>query len=483
MSQIELESRLNLALDHPDPFESEKRIKETVADALHALDSSAALNVTRHFNHSYAPDMVLSWGTVHRPVYLRFTDDVPELAHDIQRLDPLDPLVFGLTTPGVQAVHDARLDEVSRETDTFFTTPAAVDALTSAERSTPTDRMLRNSLAQGGRGALVARDDAEALAKTVSDGFAAAAQGSVTPTRAALNAIGRHFLSTQTTRLTRVMQAVWERTSRADQFPGETEVTGRLNALSLAYLLEYMDTEDHGFWRGVGRGLDLDQVLALYEVAQLSNFQHLVKANLDVVRARACLVLDMALLDGVEATPFLWSVEPASRTAGLALALRGPAFQALVTAKKEHLNPRLGAKALAGIDIDTFSARAAATRLAAVDVTVGGMHVQVSAEGAQFDQGVLADATVQLRSPLVDATLVSTPTGRVTVDFTRMTGTARTNADPLMADLLTASVTLLADLEPEERVSVINFLDHAPEVNLAGEETLTFDDAEAEDLE
>jgi hypothetical protein len=79
----------------------------------------------------------------------------------------------------------------------------------------------------------------------------------------------------------------------------------------------------------------------------------------------------------------------------------------------------------------------------------------------------------------VDAALVSTPTGRVNVDFGRMTGTARTNADPLMADLLTTSVTLLADLQPAERGSVLDFLDHAPAASSAGEDTLPLDDPEA----
>ncbi len=90
-----------------------------------------SLTVTSYFNHTFAPDMVMSWGKVERPVFLRFTDNVPELGHDIDLLDELDPLVFGLSTPPDEEVAENRLDERSRVADVFLTIPAAVDELTS----------------------------------------------------------------------------------------------------------------------------------------------------------------------------------------------------------------------------------------------------------------------------------------------------------------------------------------------------------------
>src|SRR3954465_13182656 len=63
-----LESRVADALLDPNPRESESRVKATVADALGDFDPSAKLTVTTYFNHTYAPDMVMSWGSVERPV-------------------------------------------------------------------------------------------------------------------------------------------------------------------------------------------------------------------------------------------------------------------------------------------------------------------------------------------------------------------------------------------------------------------------------
>ena len=90
-----LEQRVEDALLDRNPRESEHRVKEAVADALHVFDPSATVKVTSYFNHTWAPDMVLTWGRVERPVFLRFTDNLPELGEDIELLDRLDPLVFG----------------------------------------------------------------------------------------------------------------------------------------------------------------------------------------------------------------------------------------------------------------------------------------------------------------------------------------------------------------------------------------------------
>ncbi len=186
-----LEQRVEDALLDRNPRESERRVKEIVADALAAFDASATVKITSYFNHTFAPDMVLQWGgQVERPVFLRFTDNLPELGADIELLDPKDPLVFGLSTPPVEAAQENRLDERSRDADVFLTTPTAVEELSSRPMPTATDRMLRNSLAHGGRGALVVKDDADWLADALETGFAAASTGEVDGTRQALASSG-----------------------------------------------------------------------------------------------------------------------------------------------------------------------------------------------------------------------------------------------------------------------------------------------------
>lgn len=446
-----LQSRVADALFDPNPRHSEHLVKATVADALALFDPSATLTVTTYFNHTYAPDMVMSWGKVERPVFLRFTDNVPELGQDIDLLDELDPLVFGLSAPPEEEVVENRLDERSRAADIFLTTPSAVEELTSRPAPAATDRMLRNSLAHGGRGALVERADADRLAETLHTGLGSAAEGQVDGTRFALATIDRYFGKGQASKLNRVVQAVWEGGgSRLDQFPGEADLASDVGVLSLVYLLQFMDTDDPTFWRGVGRGLSVDQLVELADgnATGGDNFQHLVNANLDVLRARACLILDMRMMDDLDG--LRWGVDlPVSDTAP-ALTLRGPAFQAFITPSKNGLTGRLG-KPGHGMPVETYVERTNEAQIAAVNVSVGGKHLSLSDDSGTTDSAFLQAATSGLPSAQVDKATVTTPSGRVTVDFPQRTGTGVTRSDNLAADLVLATTSLIVPLDPDHR--------------------------------
>lgn len=473
-----LERRVEDALLDLDPRQSEHRVKETVADALAAFDPSMKLTVTSYFNHTFAPDMVMSWGKVERPVFLRFTDNVLELGHDIDLLDELDPLVFGLSTPPDEEVAENRLDERSRVADVFLTTPAAVDELTSRPAPAATDRMVRNSLAHGGRGALVASDDAGRLADTVEAGLGSAAAGQVEGTRQALATIDHYFGKGQASRLNRVVQAVWEGGgSRLDQFPGEADLTSDVGVLSLVYLLQFMDTDDAVFWRGVGRGLSLDQTVELARADAVGggNFQHLVNANLDVLRARACMVLDMTMMD--DPRSLRWAVDLPALDLAPALTLRGPAFHAFVTRSKDELVPRLG-KPGPGLPVDDYVKRTSSAQVAAVNVSVGGKHISLSDDSGTTESEFLQAATSALPSAQVDKATVTTPSGRVTVDFPQGTGTGVTRSDNLVADLVLATTNLLVPLAPEQHEALSQFLhvtDRSQTTADESSDTLPFD--------
>lgn len=430
-----LQSRVADALFDPNPRQSEHLVKATIADALASFDPSATLTVTTYFNHTYAPDMVMSWGKIERPVFLRFTDNVPELGHDIDLLDELDPLVFGLSTPPEEEVVKNRLDERSRAANIFLTTPSAVEELTSRPAAAATDRMLRNSLAHGGRGALVGREDADQLAETLHTGLGSAAEGQVDGTRLALATIDRYFGRGQASKLNRVVQAVWEGGgSRLDQFPGDADLASDVGVLSLVYLLQFMDTDDPSFWRGVGRGLSVDQLveLARDNATGGDNFQHLVNANLDVLRARACLILDMRMMDDPDG--LRWGVDLPVSDMAPALTLRGPAFQAFVTSSKEGLTGRLG-KPGPGMPVETYLERTNESQIAAVSVSVGGKHLSLSDDSGTTDGEFLQAATSGLPAAQVDKVTVTTPSGRVTVDFPQRTGTGVTRSDNLVVCL------------------------------------------------
>lgn len=473
-----LEQRVEDALLDPDMRESEHRVKETVADALSTFDPSATVKVTSYFNHTFAPDMVLSWGTAERPVFLRFTDNLPELGEDLELLDRDDPLVFGLSTPSIEAARENRLDERTRAADILLTTPSAVEELSSRATPAATDRMLRNSLAHGGRGALVDKDVANRLANSLDTGLAAASRGQVDGTRQALTAIGDYFAEGQARRLNRVVQAVWQGGgARVDQYPGDPDLSAEVSDLSLAYLLQYMDTPDRAFWRGVGRALSLEQLftLAKADAAGHESFQHLVNANLDVLRARACMVLDMSMYDSEEPPTLRWKIDLPVRDTPPALTLRGPAFHAFVTRRKDDLEPRLPAAA-GGLSVTEFVERTATSHVAAVNASVGGSHITLSDDSGTTNTDFVKAATSGLPNAQVDRATVSTPSGRITVDFAQRTGTGVTRSDTLAADLLMATTSLLVDLTVQQRDSLATFLNIATRVPEPTPETLDFED-------
>lgn len=468
-----LEQHVIDALHERDPHQSEKRVKEAIAGALAAFDPSATVKITTYFNHTYAPDMVLRWAKdVERPVFLRFTDNLPELGEDISMLDKLDPLIFGLTTPELSESDEDHLDETSRQADVLLTTPAAVEELTTRESAAPTDRMLRNSLAHAGRGALVGSTDARDLADTFAKGFTDAAGGQVTGTREALNTIEHFFGEGQARRLNRVVQAVWEGGgSRLDQYPGDAELSSDVGSLPLLYLVQLMDTDDEGFWRGVGRNLTIEHLfeLATADVARTNNFQHLVNANLDVLRARACQVVDMRLLDEKEPPELRWGVDlPVSQTPP-ALTLRGPGFHAFAARTGKLIESRLK-KPAAGILVEEYVERTQSASVASVSASVGGTRLAISDDSGTTDSDVLTAATSSMPLAMVDKATVTTPTGRITIDFTRSTGIGVTKSDTLLAHVLLTSVTLLVPMDDEQQDALSDFLTVGSDTSAANDD-------------
>lgn len=478
-----LEQHVLDALLDRDPRQSEHRVKETIAHALSTFDLSATLKITTYFNHTYAPDMVLSWGTVERPVFLRFTDNVPELREDIEMLDKLDPLVFGLSTPALSAAEENQLDEQSREADVLLTTPAAVEELTDRETPAATDRMLRNSLAHAGRGALVGSSGARELADTFAQGFTSAAGGLVSGTRDALTTIEHYFADGQARRLNRVVQAVWEGGgSRLDQYPGDPELGADVGGLPLLYLVQLMDTGDASFWRGVGRNLTLEHLveLARSDVAGTENFQRLINANLDVLRARACQVLDMRLYDAKEPLGLRWGIDLPVSEVPPALTLRGRGFHAYATRNRNELEPRLK-KTGHGVPVAEYIERTQSASMAAVNVSVGGKRIAISDDSGTTDSAFLKAATSGLPSALVDKATVATPTGRITVDFPQSTGTGVTKSDTLLAHLIQATTMMLVPLEPAVIDELTRFLAVGSQTSPAEEPDLFGFDEPGED--
>ncbi|WP_313480264.1 hypothetical protein [Microbacterium sp.] len=432
----------------PSPKESILRVKDAVAKELTALDSTARIKSTDYFNHTFAPDFVMSWPDERsRRVYLRMAYDLDALVDDVALIDSTDPLIFGLTeSESIEA--KPRVDEVIADSDAMFTEPAALEKLIDRKKADSTANMLSNALAQGGKGSFVGNEAVE-LADVVQRGFQSAANVETMGTAEAIGAISARFQGQQAWRMNRVLQAVWEGSEGPlSTFPGTADVSGRLNIESLSYLLKYMRTDDKGFWRRVGRRLTLADLESLN--FSEPNIQNLIQANLDVISARATIVKPDPL--GVDEVPlggrYRWSKR------GRHVTFEAPNLFAVIGSAKTALSD-VDEEAAAAVPVEAFMGRVGETDLVEVTLHSGPEHISVkSDEGAINKERLRGVSATFGGSAEVAQALVSSRTGRVTVDLPERSGTGKTQSKVRMADLLMTTIPLVVDVPDDVRKGI-----------------------------
>ena len=115
---------------------------------------------------------------------------------------------------------------------------------------------------------------------------------------------------------------------------------------------------------------------------------------------------------------------------------------------------------------------------------MGGKHLSLSDDSGTTDGEFLQAATSGLPAAQVDKVTVTTPSGRVTVDFPQRTGTGVTRSDNLAADLLLATTSLMVPLDPNHRDALTRFLrvtGRGPAADVMGTDTHPFDDEDVND--
>ncbi|MFC5788931.1 hypothetical protein EDM22_01330 [Agromyces tardus] len=441
------------ALADPSPRDSVDRVKTAVAKELEALDASAQVKSTNYFNHTFAPDFVLRWrDNTERSVFIRITDEPEWLAEDISYVTAHAPLVLDLS----QRPKDTDLGvlrDAAAEHQAMVSGPEALERLIDRKPDDSTATMVSNALAQGGRGLFV-QDEAVEFAQAVASGFDAAAQAETARTASAVEEITENLGEVQASRMTRVLQAVWEGSDgRLEDFPGTRDLSGRLNLDSLRYLLNYMDSGDRTFWQRIGRGVRLRDLTELGIELPNPNVSRLIQANLDVLQARACAVFGNPMaIDGADAVELTWSIRDRFLT------LEGPSYFVLTSESKEEIEPKIRPGQPVP-SIDDFIERADPDALDEVTLRTGTELVIVHNEEGPINGDRLTEVAGQRATTTgVEKAKVKSPTGRVTVDFRTATGTRQTRSNLLMADLLQATIPLVLTLEDDDRESLAEFL-------------------------
>ncbi|KFU75301.1 hypothetical protein SAMN04489729_6981 [Amycolatopsis lurida] len=464
-----LQDAVAAALNSSDQTDVIAGIKGAVISEIERLDPGVGITDTEYFNHSYAPDLVLTWpGTKQeREVYLRYNLRSARAARDVDLLGGSAPVFFSLDSRHDDAaVADDLEDDLEAESDTLVTNAPAIDGFTSrpatADISSVSDPLLslfRRNVVRGGRGLLIS-GTAQRLQDTPgADDF----EGDIAYLDTFEVTVGQMFRPDAATRLRRATDIVRAaRTGNTALFDQDSDPDERPRAIGgkleldelrilLPYLLERANALDStAFWRYVGGMISLKQLEQLAETIDLPDLNRLVVANLREWRAaRAIVSFSPEALEQERPDPS-WTVaaKMLAATAGVwrvhftADKRKGGSRDDSTLARWEDVWPNVSTATLSSVDMQGMTRR-----------------VRVSAEDGS---NVFADVDT-ISSTIEDdfrvRSLTLRPTDEVSsdleVDFKTMTVEAR---NAVLGDLASAAFDVLGwryPLSTSERSQIL----------------------------
>ncbi|MET7538258.1 hypothetical protein [Streptomyces sp. NPDC005507] len=451
MTVTDFSSALHAAFDAPDPREAVNRIKNVVANELSQTDARATVKKTDFFNHSFAPDLVLSWPNERERFVFLKSDTRPNiLRDDVEAIRKHDPIVFALDPVVENPLIADETGPPARSDDTLLADARGMEVLIHSRHAEPVVGLASSAVLQGGRGLLTARE-AETMAASVAAGFNGAQHLDATSTAAAVDEISGHFDKRRTSRLLRFLGAVWVGSGgAASNFPGEQDVTGDLDGTALEFLLELAPIEDFEFWRRIGRPLTLESISQLRVDNNSDNLQYLIGSNLDVLHARACRILERQQeLGESESSEFRWNLEREM------LCLRGPRSITYFAGKVDEL--KVDAQEADGISLQELLRRAEQRRIPISELELATptrtvSYATVNRDDVAHDEELLKLSRTFSSTAYVQSAVASLFGSRPLVcDFLSRTGKGRTTAKFPLGTFAPTALSLLTSLTVEEQ--------------------------------
>lgn len=297
MSSSTLNGEIQEALAERSTAGTIDRIKSALCNAIQAMDRNVEIHVTDYFNHTFVPDLVLSWPKApekpEREVFTRLDCRPAVLADDLLTVGSNQPILIGLDNATLNTDHPNDFGAVGQQsvaTSTLVTDPDAVeDLLDSSTPSRDFGSVLPAALLKGGQG-VVTEPQAQVLAEA-SHGIFAAATISHRPADITTNAarISPYLSNVHGDRFFTFTRALWEATGGDPaSFPISTDLSG-LDDDALRYLLEEGPEESDQFWRAVGERVSYDRLVSL-QVASSRNVHHFIRTNADRLTVRVAHV-------------------------------------------------------------------------------------------------------------------------------------------------------------------------------------------------
>lgn len=449
MTELDTPAEIREALAMPATGASVAAIKKAVVRSLRTVDPRVSVETTDYFNHSFAPDLVLTWpftpSQPERFVYLRFNEHLDWISQDLRLIEDRHPVVYGLAASLPDSPAEAaELSRQSAETQTLVTDAASVDFL-AAEPPTGLGGLVGRAIIRGGRG-LLDTQRASSVTTEIADGFQAARSADTARTRSAVERAIEFLRPSESDRLLGFLQAMWIGAgARSDDFPGPVAISQDPGNDGLAFLIQDEEIADRQFWRALGSSLSLERLASLGLVGAPPNLQHVISANIDRLWARACRVKPDEPRLGDDSS-LLWRVDR-----GL-VALSGSSFTAYLGSTVDDIDQIKVGRKHNGVTVAELRQRSSSP----VDLLELSNGERVVTYGSEDQTDVASDDALGALSDALGFSNVRRATvnlndRRLDLDFTTNTISARTSGRPPVSDLLKVGLPLLWDLNETER--------------------------------
>ena len=201
--------RVVAAMANARPDDVIEGVKTAVADSLRQADPTAKVNFTNYFNHTYNPDMTVSWPkgeSGERPIFLRSSLRSAVQSEDLPALSDRTPIVIGLKPEKRRVLDDLR-PRIKETGGSLAAELSAVVALAAVQdgashaKSASLSALVRSNVLQQGQGFLDTRGaariadvdrqsgagGARALRETVEELFTGAAGSRLSETASLLS--------------------------------------------------------------------------------------------------------------------------------------------------------------------------------------------------------------------------------------------------------------------------------------------------------
>jgi hypothetical protein len=445
MTQTSFRTELENAASHGSAPDRIEGTKTAVARQIHRADPAAETKFTDYFNHGYVPDIVLRWPHErhHRPVYIRTASNPDWISEDLELIPETGAFLY---TPESVQLRNGSVDRQLRS-GAMISGPEALEVLASSRTGEPTSSLIAHAVVSGGIGIVDDQAAREAVQVTEEAFEAAEASATAGVGRAATywpKVLDPH----QLTRMSRVLQAVWEGSGgRLSDFAFGDVLGGQLSDGDWQYLLSEMQDAGVDFWRRLAWGLTADQLVRL-SVDQSAAFQDLMAAALESVQVKALRVLhEDRALDNLDVDPLRWFVKVGC------IAFRGSNWTAYLAPNSQSELPSHG-KDHAGITISELQARVMESHKRVIDIRLRGATSSITweslGEKAGIDLEALENLATQTNGLLDQATIAASDGGKVSCDFLTWTASGRTSSKFSVGGILRDALFLLRTMSATE---------------------------------